>query len=126
MSFKTVLIVDDSETEQFLYKYLIEAFQPETEILSAYDGLEAMELLEGLEKKPDCIFLDINMPRMNGFEFLEAYSEKYGHEHIILTMLTSSTQAKDKEKAMAYECVTDFFLKPLTEDDLKKVSEMTS
>lgn len=124
MSLNKVLVIDDSEAEQFLYKLMIESFDEDATVMSAYDGEEALEMLASDEEKPACILLDINMPRMNGFEFLEAYSKQFKNEHIIIVMLTSSTHTNDKEKALAYSCVKDYFVKPITTDDLKKLSSM--
>lgn len=124
MTLKTILLVDDSEAEQFLYKVIIEKYNADISVLSAYDGLEALETLENEDITPDCILLDINMPRMNGFEFLDAYSKKYKNEHVVVAMLTSSAQEKDKQKAKSYECVNDFFLKPIDENDLQELEKL--
>ena len=121
MTLKTVLLIDDNESEQFLYKAIIKALDPDIEIISAYDGVEGLELLETMKEKPDCILLDINMPRMNGLEFLEEYSKNYKDDPIIITMLTSSIHDKDKEQALAYDCVRDFFMKPLAHENIKKL-----
>ena len=121
MKLNTVMVVDDCEAEQFLYKHTIEAYEEGVNVISAYDGEEALEILHKKEQVPTCIFLDINMPRMNGFEFLEAYSDQFDNNHIIIVMLTSSAHTNDQEKAMSYPCVKDFFLKPIIADDLAKI-----
>jgi len=61
-------------------------------VLQAYDGQEALEVLKDLDTQPDVIFLDINMPRMNGHEFLEEYS-KWDKCSVVIIMLTSSDKA---------------------------------
>lgn len=60
---------------------------------------------------------------MNGFEFLKKYSEEFDDCSILITMITSSLHDKDKEQAMSYEFVKDFFMKPLTADGVKKLAE---
>ncbi len=75
MKLKTVLIVDDSKASQHLTKYAIEFFDPTIEVLQAYDGKEALELLATLEKQPDLIFLDINMPAIKGLQCLATFSQ---------------------------------------------------
>lgn len=122
MTLKTILLIDDNESEQFLYKAIVNAVDSNIKIISAYDGVEGLEILETLEEKPDCILLDINMPRMNGLEFLEKYSRDYENDPIVVTMLTSSIHDKDKEQAQAYSCVKDFFMKPLKPEDVATLS----
>ena len=108
----SVMIIDDSEADQFLARCIIEKSKPDIEILQAYDGQEALEILGTLTQQPDVIFLDINMPRMNGHEFLAQY-DKWEEQSMIVIMLTSSSQEQDKERSMAYKCVKDYYTKPL-------------
>ena len=122
MTLNTVLVIDDSEAEQFLYKHMIESHDKDAKVLSAYDGEEALEVLTNGKEEPSCILLDINMPRMNGFEFLDSYSKQFKGEHAIIVMLTSSTHTDDKERALAYQYVRDYFIKPITAEDLQKLS----
>lgn len=124
MTIKSIFLVDDSEAEQFLYKSIIEVFDPEVEVISAYDGQEAIELLTNGTVIPDVILLDINMPRVNGFEFLDIYQKQFKDEHIVITMVTSSSQTSDKEKAMSYDVVHKYFEKPLTMDHLTELKEL--
>lgn len=122
MKLKTVLIVDDSKASQYLTKYAIEHFDPEIQVLQAYDGSEALVLLSKLEQQPDLIFLDINMPSMNGHEFLEEFTLK-GFMSSVVVMLTSSDDDKDKERSMSFECVKKYIIKPLEQAHLQEISE---
>lgn len=125
MGIKTILIIDDNEAEQFLYRHLVNTYDPNIKVESVYDGEEALAYLEDTSKEqPDCILLDINMPRMNGFEFLEAYTQKFADHPIVITMLTSSTMAIDKDRALEYDCVKAFFLKPITVESLETLSKL--
>ena len=121
----SVMIVDDSESDQFLSKVIIEKLNPDIKILQAYDGQEALEILADLPKQPDVIFLDINMPRMNGHEFLEKY-KTWEEQATVVIMLTSSDQERDKEKSMAYKCVKKYFTKPLDTSALAVVIQELS
>lgn len=116
------MIVDDSEADQFLAKLIIEGFDPDIEILQAYDGQEALEILKDLPKQPDVIFLDINMPRMNGHEFLAEY-DTWDVKSQIIIMLTSSSQEQDKEKSLAHKCVKQYFEKPLDSVSLETLRD---
>jgi CheY-like chemotaxis protein len=115
------MIVDDSEPDQYLAQHIIEEFDPNIEILTAFDGQEALDILGGLSQQPDVIFLDINMPRMNGHEFLAEY-ETWDNCSVVIIMLTSSDQDLDKEKSKAHKSVIDYFTKPLAVSQLEKVS----
>lgn len=128
---KTILLIDDNEVEHFLNKEVVKSFDPSIEILTAYDGVEALEMLKAGGHKPDAILLDINMPRMNGHEFLDAYAREFGVENRVpvIVMLTTSAQDIDKEKTSVYKCVKDYFIKPLSPEyleHLKKIYEENS
>lgn len=124
------LIIDDDEINNFLCIRNMEDLdfaQNATFCLRGQEGLD--ELQEALENHPenlpDVIFLDINMPRMNAWEFLESYKQlqmKFP-KHIQLFILSSSVYRKDKDKSIDYEVVTDFILKPLTKNKLKEIQE---
>lgn len=114
MELKRLLCVDDSEADQFLNQYRIRKANPDVEIREAYDGEEALTLLREPGYVPDLILLDINMPRMNGFEFLEAYAAEFpGDRASVVVMLTSSLLEQDRLRAEAYEVVRGFLYKPL-------------
>ncbi len=119
-----ILIIEDSEADQFYNESVLKAIYEEIEIYKAYDGKEAIELLEqGVE--PDVILLDINMPRMNGHEFLENYYQDSGKEIPVVVMLTSSDQQKDEEKTSRFNCVKDYFIKPLSPEKALHLKNIT-
>lgn len=122
MKIEKILVVDDSEADHLIYKITIQKHDPSIEVLSAYDGQEALEVLEN--EMPQCILLDINMPRMNGFQFLEEYSKKYSDQHVIIAMITSSHNEDDRKRAMAFDVVQNYFNKPLTKEDFKEIVEI--
>ncbi|MCL2340450.1 MAG: Hpt domain-containing protein [Proteobacteria bacterium] len=94
----TVMIVDDSISIRRVMSRLVTAngWAP----IEAKDGLDAVEQLERGAIRPDCIVLDVEMPRMNGFEFLTKLPYIPGREDIPVVMLTSRTSDKHREKAM--------------------------
>lgn len=94
----TVMIVDDSISIRRVMSRLVTAngWAP----VEAKDGLDAIEQLEMEEVRPDCIVLDIEMPRMNGFEFLAKLPHVPGGKDIPVVMLTSRTSGKHQEKAL--------------------------
>lgn len=125
MTIKSIMTVDDSEADQFLTRHVIEAFDENIEISEAYDGREALAMLEEMDQHPCVILLDINMPTMNGFEFLEEYNKRDDHSAII-AMLTSSGQDQDKEKTKNFKFVKTYLVKPLRVTDIETLAAKKS
>jgi chemosensory pili system protein ChpA (sensor histidine kinase/response regulator) len=108
-----VMIVDDSLTVRKITSRMLnrEGF----EVITARDGVEALEMLES--EAPDVILLDIEMPRMDGFEFARMIKRDLRHAHVPIIMITSRTA--EKHRALARELGVDLFLgKPFQEQDL--------
>ncbi|EGG94832.1 response regulator receiver protein [gamma proteobacterium IMCC1989] len=119
----TILVVDDSAGDQFLSQAEIEDWDEGVKLLSAYDGNEALALLQQADSPPDLVLLDINMPSMNGLEFLAEY-EKNNQVSLppVVVMLTSSDQDRDKEQAGIYKCVKEYMVKPLTQEKINALA----
>ena len=120
-----VLLVDDDDVTNFVNESVIQDAGVAEEIMTAHNGREALEAIQGGVSEDNCpnlIFLDINMPVMNGFEFLEAYQqlEEERRQSIIVIMLTSSLSSVDIETAQE-SGAADFMSKPLTTDKLEEV-----
>ncbi|MGH1484678.1 MAG: response regulator [Cellvibrionaceae bacterium] len=118
MTLSRILIVDDSEADQFLCEYAIEHYDPAIEVKKVFDGKEALDFIENAENDVDIIFLDINMPGMNGFDFLEIYKNYDGDNKAKIIMLTSSVESEDYERCMQYDEVEQFLSKPLHMDKI--------
>jgi len=124
MIIESILSVDDSEADPYLSRRIVETSVPEAAFASAYDGREALEKLEDPAFIPTVILLDINMPGMNGFEFLDRYERTHGSEvSPVVVMLTSSMQTRDRERAQAYSVVPSYIEKPLPRDWTKEVRD---
>ncbi|PWW02161.1 response regulator receiver domain-containing protein [Hoeflea marina] len=122
MAIGKILIVDDDENDQFICEYTIRKFDPSIVIHKAYDGTEALALLR--VSMPNAIILDINMPVMNGFEFLDHYATEFINHAPVVAMLTSSHLDKDRERALRYDFVKSYFEKPLTLDHLQVMKDL--
>jgi response regulator RpfG family c-di-GMP phosphodiesterase len=121
----SVLLVDDDEINNFISIKLIKKAFLNTEIMACLNGKFAIDQLVELQKKdpeklPDYILLDINMPIMNGWEFLDEYKRLHidplGKCKIFI--ISSSVFSNDINKAKSYNLVTDFISKPLNVDKI--------
>lgn len=118
-----ILIIEDSVGDQLLAKMTVVNAGLDIQISFASDGEEGLAVLESMTEKPELILLDINMPRMNGHEFLQCYAEKYESVPPIIVVLTSSDQVEDRRMALKYSCVKDYILKPLTQEKLSGLNK---
>jgi CheY-like chemotaxis protein len=126
-----ILLVDDDEPTNFLTQIFLEEYGCCNHIRAVQSGKEALEYLSksagGSDPEqypsPDLIFLDINMPAMNGWEFLDCYKQlNIGHEHkTIVVMLTTSLFPEDKARATQRHEVSGFEHKPLTIENLDRI-----
>ncbi|WP_158771196.1 response regulator [Paraglaciecola sp. L1A13] len=130
-----VLIVDDSELDRYILKRQLKTLGVES-IFEKDDGATALVFLQDYENNrkrypddfpPVIIFLDINMPIVNGFDFLEEFSKIRTHLELsacVVTMYSSSERAEDKARAFKYDFVRGFLVKgELTIDFLKETIE---
>jgi len=115
-----VLLVDDDKATNFFNKRIALKNNQFDHVNSVQSGKEALLYLEDARKKlvpkPELIFLDVNMPAMNGWEFLEQFSKLDDEikENVKIIMLTTSTNPKDLETSKNIESVNDFVNKPLS------------
>ncbi|MCW1931492.1 response regulator [Pararhodobacter zhoushanensis] len=124
---KLALLVDDEEIDQRQYKRVLTRSGLIGEIISFTYADDALAFLkENPDLEVDVIFLDINMPRMNGFEFIEAAVSGIGERFVkgIVVMLTTSLNPADRERAATYGIVKDFITKPLTIEHVQRVARL--
>ncbi len=125
MSLK-VIVVDDDDVVVFLHRKMIEISNFKTEPISFLGGKEAFEFLVN-DFKPGnsyLIFLDINMPLMNSWEFLELVDHEQFKDSVYVVIVTSSINESDKIKAKEYQRVIAFLEKPINLEKLKYVKEL--
>ena len=124
-----ILIIDDDEINNFIAAKLIDKIPPKAKVSTCVNGQEGINFvknkLNNQNEFPDIIFLDINMPLMNGWEFLEEYEQikNYIKKKVTINMLSSSVYNDDITKAETYTTVNKFISKPLTVDKIKDLYE---
>jgi CheY-like chemotaxis protein len=114
----SILLVDDDKITNFLNQLLLNDLGVAQQVLTAENGQEALRIIQEQCESNDCpalILLDVNMPVMNGFEFLEAYHElSYPHKQsTIVVMLTTSLHPRDVKRLTGMP-IQGFLNKPLT------------
>lgn len=123
---QSVMLIDDEEIDRKSYERILKKSGIVGDVMSYGYADEALEYLANQAELPvDAILLDINMPRMDGFEFLDAATHRLGEDFakVIVVMLTTSINPKDQARAENNPLVKDFLNKPLTVDDVFKVAE---
>ncbi len=120
-------IVDDDDIYQFTMKKTIESLNLAKSIIAFSDGEEALNfMIENLNKDdelPDIILLDINMPIMDGFQFMEEYIKIKPNlgKKITIYMVSSSVDIADIERAKRISDISDYIIKPIKKGKLQSI-----
>ncbi len=121
MRVKHILLIDDNEADNYVNRYLVEKSNIANIITVKESAIEALEYLTTLNDEfPNVIFLDIRMPEMDGFEFMEKF-EKFPHhlkQQCTVYMLSSSLNESDIQRATQSPNIQKFLHKPLNLDML--------
>lgn len=132
---RSVLIIDDNKFDVLLTRKMLEKTGYFDTIYAATDGAEALALFRDHQAAiqqyegafpPLLILLDINMPLMNGFEFLEAYEALTADEErptSVVVMLTSSSHSHDRERALTYPTVKGYVVKPMDRQRARELAD---
>lgn len=128
---KIIYVIDDDPVFKLIAKKLLEKQGKFSSIVFFENGLDGLnslkdELNNGAQHKPDVIFLDIEMPLMNGWGFMDEFvklpdEQKKG---IDIYIVSSSIADDDKNKATSYKEIKEYITKPLTPEDLNKIAAL--
>jgi CheY-like chemotaxis protein len=121
-----IMLIDDDDDDNFFHQMVINELNIAEHIEIALNGEEALLFLKKENRiHPDIIFLDINMPKMNGWEFMDSYKELRPDQKakVVVMMLTTSENPEDKKRAALYSEITGFNSKPLTKEMLVAILE---
>lgn len=121
------MLIDDNPDDNFFHERVIRKNQFTDCVIKKESARDALTYIKDksnhVDNHIDIIFLDINMPGMNGWEFLEAYNklDEDLQKGIVIVMLTTSESEEDKKKAMKWGFTSDFRTKPLTKEMMDEI-----
>ena len=117
-----ILIVDDDQVNNFVLKNIIQRAYPDALISIERDGRSALRFLNELDQNrkafPGILLLDINIPIMSGFEFLDEYHKRFLNKEVSIYMVSSSISKFDQQKANSYSNVHGYITKPLVNQNI--------
>ncbi|WP_172334180.1 response regulator [Mucilaginibacter sp. SG564] len=120
--YKTCLLIDDNYIDNFVTRRILENSNFAEQIIVRQSPAEAINSLREGTIKPDVIFLDVRMPLMSGFEFLQEYDKlSINKKDIKIFMLSSSLDPTDMKESVGNKYITQFIHKPLTIKALEEI-----
>lgn len=118
-----ILLVDDDEATIYLHRFFLQRHPADIEVIAEMDGFAALNAIKELLSKndlPDALLLDLNMPKLSGWELLDALTElkdeRIGHMRIVL--ISTSANPDDHFRAQEHPLVSGFIAKPLKKDEV--------
>ncbi len=124
---KILCLIDDDDVYQYTFITQIQENKAVKEVLQFYDGEMAIDFFENKAEDssslPDIIFLDINMPIMDGWEFLEEFIKIKPNigKQIVIYVVSSSIDPKDIHRANSLSEISDYLIKPIVAEQLNRI-----
>ncbi|MEP7265615.1 MAG: response regulator [Bacteroidota bacterium] len=125
MKKNTILLVEDDELDVISVERSLKKLDIEYELYTAFNGKEALHMLTEPHKsiKPDVILLDLNMPKMNGIEFLKAIRKDDLFKNLKVFIMTTSAEIIDRNITEQLG-ISGYIIKPLNQDNTKRTDSM--
>lgn len=123
---KNLLLIDDDTIYSYIFPELVSQSGKVQNFHIENDGLCGLNYLKSCGNNyPDLILVDLKMPVLDGFGFLEGYGKAFADKHpgTVVIVMSSSVRQKDKEEVMRYPFVSDFLNKPISEELLDRITE---
>lgn len=117
VSSSAVWIIDDDPDDQLLLKSAFQQVSPSLSVKTFSDGEELVEIVDELDQVPSLLVMDLNMPRVNGFEALQVIRKTYSQETLPVIILTTSSDYSDQQRSLTLGA-NQFFTKPVTFGEL--------
>ena len=120
-------IIDDDSIFVFVFKKILKKNDDTREIVNIQNGQDAINVLQTIynnkQKLPDLIFLDLNMPVLDGWQFLDELEKLPFKDDLKIYIISSTIDSNEIEKAKNYSCVKSFISKPINGADLARILE---
>jgi len=124
----SILLVEDDEATNYINQMIIRKLDCADHVHVSWNGADALDYLrhvsrQDTNRRPELILLDLNMPGLNGWEFLEEYDKLKADEkgQVVVVMLTTSLNPEDKHRADSNPSIAGFRNKPLTPDAMQEI-----
>jgi CheY-like chemotaxis protein len=119
---QTFLLIDDDRDDIEMLEEAITDLIPQVKCLNAINGFDALQLVSNSPVIPCLVFLDLNMPKMNGFQFLEKFKTIEKFQHVPIVIYTTSSRLEDQQQSEK-QGASHFLAKPSSSEKLKKELE---
>ncbi|MCW4467574.1 response regulator [Flavobacterium sp. MFBS3-15] len=117
-----IMLIDDNKIDNFFHERVIRKCDAATHIIPKGSAIEALAHCQNGEMLPDIIFLDVNMPGMNGWEFIAEFSKLPLHQKCLIVVMTNDYDEPEDEALEAVQGIFhDFRPKPVTQEMLEEV-----
>lgn len=128
MKVNKTLLIDDSDIDLFIQRRFLEVYNFSHQLVSYKSAADALNWLRNIDgqEPPDIIFLDLNMPEVDGFAFLKGFESlpQKVQSKARIVVLTSSNSLSDREQAFENKNVIQFITKPLKQSDIELLREL--
>ena len=124
---KTVIVIDDNEDDLLFAQISVQRCGHPADLKQFLRGQDALAFLASAElTEPALVLLDINMPVMNGFDFLDAFEQLpvARRVNVMVVMLTSSIDQRDRQRAFSYASVKDYLRKPVERGEVASLLQL--